>query len=217
MISSFVRASLRPPALVFNPWPRSGTATSVASASSNARFPKYVPRHEHLVYLLPSLWRPLGARLLNATSLHRFLFLSKPSVTTTIHTHGAEPFFRSCKLCSYSRTSQHFMEPEGSLPCSQQPSTGPYPESDQSHPISLRPILIPRWKVGKPSFKLFLDSSSFANILYLIEHNVLFLFPNTFRKIDRVLYCIYGQSIITLTESERNVKATHTYTCCIQL
>jgi hypothetical protein len=39
-------------------------------------------------------------------------------------THGAEPFLRSCQLCSYSRTSQHFMEPEGSLLCSQEPSTG---------------------------------------------------------------------------------------------
>ncbi|PNF14089.1 hypothetical protein B7P43_G01064, partial [Cryptotermes secundus] len=36
-------------------------------------------------------------------------------------THGAEPFLRSRQLCSYSRISQHFMEPECSLPCSQQP------------------------------------------------------------------------------------------------
>jgi hypothetical protein len=56
--------------------------------------------------------------------------------TTEAHmyllTYGAEPSLRSRKLCSHSRTSQHFMEPEGSLPCSQEPSIGPYPEPDLS-------------------------------------------------------------------------------------
>jgi hypothetical protein len=59
--------------------------------------------------------------------------------------YGAEPFSRSCKLCSHSRTSQHFKKPEGSLPCSQEPSTGLYAEPDWSspyHPFSLRSILI---------------------------------------------------------------------------
>jgi hypothetical protein len=49
-------------------------------------------------------------------------------------THGAELFLRSRQLYSYSRTSQHFMEPGGSLPCSQEPTAGPYPEPDQSNP-----------------------------------------------------------------------------------
>ena len=43
---------------------------------------------------------------------------------TYLLTHGAEPFWRNRQFCSYSRISQHFMEPEGSLPCSQEPSTG---------------------------------------------------------------------------------------------
>jgi hypothetical protein len=36
---------------------------------------------------------------------------------------------------------QYFIEPEGSLPYSQEPSTGPYPELDQSNPY--HPILSP--------------------------------------------------------------------------
>jgi hypothetical protein len=52
-------------------------------------------------------------------------------------THEAEPFSRSTKSLRYSRTSQHFMEPEGSLPCSKEPSTGPYPEPYHSNPYHL--------------------------------------------------------------------------------
>jgi hypothetical protein len=56
--------------------------------------------------------------------------MPKTNINGESLTHGAEPFLRSRQLCSSSRTTQHFMEPEGSLPCSQEPSTDPYPEPD---------------------------------------------------------------------------------------
>jgi hypothetical protein len=60
-------------------------------------------------------------------------------VLTYLLTYGAQPFLRSCQLSSHSRTSQHFLEPAGSLPCPQELSTGPYPEPDRSSPYN--PIL----------------------------------------------------------------------------
>jgi hypothetical protein len=68
------------------------------------------------------------------THAYRNLFPNMTSASipevTYLLTHGAEPFLRSRQLCSYSRTSQRFMEPAGSLTCSQEPSPGPYPEPD---------------------------------------------------------------------------------------
>jgi hypothetical protein len=46
--------------------------------------------------------------------------------------HGAESFLTSWQSLSYSINSPPFMEPEGSLPRSQQPATGPYPKPDAS-------------------------------------------------------------------------------------
>jgi hypothetical protein len=48
--------------------------------------------------------------------------------------YGAEYHSRDHKLCSHSAVSQHFMEPECSLPRSQQLSTCTYPEPHQSRP-----------------------------------------------------------------------------------
>jgi hypothetical protein len=66
--------------------------------------------------------------------------------TDWLTSRSCELFLRSHQSRSFSRISQRFMEPEGSIPCSQEPSTAPYREPDQSspyHPIlSLRSILI---------------------------------------------------------------------------
>jgi hypothetical protein len=47
--------------------------------------------------------------------------------------YGAEHYSRGHQLCSHSTVSQHFMEPEGSLP-RQELFTCFYPEQDQSSP-----------------------------------------------------------------------------------
>jgi hypothetical protein len=61
--------------------------------------------------------------------------------------YGAEHYWRGHQLCSHLIVSQHYMEPEGSIPHSQEFSTCPYPEPDQSsphhpNPTSPRSILI---------------------------------------------------------------------------
>jgi hypothetical protein len=61
------------------------------------------------------------------------------------------------------------VEPESSLPCSQEPSTGPYPEPDQpspTHPMSLRSILmlLSPLRLGLPS-SIFIFGSP-TNILH---------------------------------------------------
>jgi hypothetical protein len=80
--------------------------------------------------------------------------------------HGPESFSRSRQLCCHSRTSQHFMEPEGSMPCSREPSTFPILRHiNPIHAISLRSILIlsTHLHLGLPS-GLF-PSDFHANIL----------------------------------------------------
>jgi hypothetical protein len=49
-------------------------------------------------------------------------------------TYGSEPFLRICQLCSYSITSQYFMEPKNSLPFSRKPFTNLYLKPDRSSP-----------------------------------------------------------------------------------
>ena len=49
--------------------------------------------------------------------------------------HGSQSFLRSQQVLSLSRNFAHFIEPEGSLPRSQEPATSPYPEQDRSNPF----------------------------------------------------------------------------------
>jgi hypothetical protein len=73
--------------------------------------------------------------------------------------HGAESFLRGCQSLNYSRIFQYFMEPEDSLPCSQEPSAGPHSEPDKSsssNPIqsylSKRNVILPsHLRLGLPS------------------------------------------------------------------
>jgi hypothetical protein len=51
----------------------------------------------------------------------------------------------AAQLRSYSKASEHFKEPEGSLPHSQQPSTCPYPESDDITPHYLSKVHPPTY------------------------------------------------------------------------
>jgi hypothetical protein len=101
----------------------------------------------------------LGQNISSLNYRHTIHINSHFSETAYLLTYGAEPFLRSCQLCSHSRNSQHFMKPEGSSQCSQEPSNGPYPEPDQPsphHPIPsypLRSILIlsTHLRLGLPS------------------------------------------------------------------
>jgi hypothetical protein len=70
---------------------------------------------------------------------------------------GLSPAREATSCVATQELPQHFMKPEGSLPCSQQPSSGPYPEPDQSssyHPIVCQKyilILYTHLHLGLPS------------------------------------------------------------------
>jgi hypothetical protein len=90
---------------------------------------------------------------------------------------GTGPFLRIRQSLSYSRISQHFMEPKGSSPCSQEPTTGPCPEQHQSSPhysilSPLRFVLILyfRLRLGLPS-GLFWFSHQYPICIHLGPHS----------------------------------------------
>jgi hypothetical protein len=61
------------------------------------------------------------AHILKTLPLH--LYRITIMLLTYLLNHWAEPFLGSCQLFRHRRTFKHFMEPEGSIPCSQEPSS----------------------------------------------------------------------------------------------
>jgi hypothetical protein len=56
------------------------------------------------------------------------------TLTHSLTPHSTVLLQKLTSLCSQSRNSPHFMEPESSLPHSQVPATGFYPKPAQSSP-----------------------------------------------------------------------------------
>jgi hypothetical protein len=73
--------------------------------------------------------------------------LTKYSPVKLKLTHGAETFLGSSQMCSYSRASQYFMEPEGSLSCSQEPPLVPI--LSQINPIHTIPSYLSKIQFNK--------------------------------------------------------------------
>jgi hypothetical protein len=108
--------------------------------------------------------RPYCNTLISNKLVHLYACSSNTGLT-----YGAEPFLRSRQLYSHSRTSQHFLESEGLISYSQEPSTGPYSEPYQSNPHHSILSKIHFNIVHPPTswyFQWFLTFCLFTNILY---------------------------------------------------
>jgi hypothetical protein len=103
--------------------------------------------------------------------------------------HGAQSL-RSLLSLIYSGISQHFVEQENSLPCSLEPSNGPYSEPDESSPY--KRILFP-----KIYFNVILlpnsRSSSGLEILYAFLFRMRDTCPANLIFLDFLIQLIFGE------------------------
>jgi hypothetical protein len=133
-----LRHETHSPSQTLGSWVRIQLETWMSARVSSVSVLSYV-----LAAALWRSWSPAQGVLPTVYKIHTsrlILVGNRPKGLTRkadLLTYRAEAFLRNCQLCCYSRTSQHFKTPESSLPCSQESSAGPYPESDRSSPYHL--------------------------------------------------------------------------------
>ena len=89
------------------------------------------------------------------------IFSTKECKYTTFHC--AESCLRNWQLLSYSKNLPYLIEPEGSLPHSQQPITCSYPEPDRSSPCPI-PFLSHSFSYYSPIYILVFHVVSFPQV-----------------------------------------------------
>jgi hypothetical protein len=107
----------------------------------------------------------------------------------------------------------HRLEPEGSIPCSQEPPTGPYPkpyQSNPSHPISLRSIIILSNHLHLGLLSGLFPSGFPTNILHSIP-----LLPHSCYTPHLLTYCKYNFFCETHNFLQLFVSCLYLYSCLI--
>jgi len=79
--------------------------------------------------------------------------------------HAEEPFLSCHKVVIWPRIYQHFLEPKGSSPCSQDPATGRYHEPDKPNPYSPITLLYDSFQNYHPIHVYVFQTVSFLQVV----------------------------------------------------
>jgi hypothetical protein len=113
-------------------------------------------------------------------------------------THGAEHFLKSCQFCSYSRTYQHFMEPEGSILCSQDPPLVPI--LSQINPIHTIPFYLSKidqgwsrcWGRLRPSPTIYIHTYISLRFILILSTHLCLGLPSGLSSSGFPTYILYA-------------------------